>query len=910
MREDLIEGAVRDAGIKAYDVGEITKEIMKGARKIFAILLVIRQPQSILSFVQDDQFQSWLDHKLPFTLDKLQELLSSASLGQEFYEKQWEFTSPVFTKRLLPRVLEDDIILPFVEDKEEDEGGFGVVHTIKVELHHQNFAQLPQQNLVRKEFKPYSNSKSDYELELRNLSILKLIRHSHIIELLGCYTYREKHNLVFPFARGGSLAKLLQGDFISPFRTNHSLLIALCGLSSALRAVHEFFSDDLQAIGCHHDLKPSNILIDGENLLLADFGLSRFKDVSENSNSLFRGGVGDYIAPECEELEGDFNVGHVRRSSDIWSFGCILLEILTYMVKGSRGVQSFRERRMFELENWKYYRFHRGTNKVNQNAIDWIAEIEGAGSKSEQLMGCLIRRMLSLEPEKRPKIEEVSARLRFILISTLIGPIGDLFVLLCDKSHSILALLEWRRFASWQWVLETAENSAPKDRVDFLREISDSEFQAILSRLQGVAEALEVIIPECERPRSRLFLPLRNVNDFLLSILPTSYQTLASMYLESHMLETEDPKLLGNMTSALEENQSTPGHQIALLAAIKRLNVLVSKSSGSGSRDNIIHPNSLQPREVLEDFYTSQVLDPKTKGTNKVLVEWNTYDDHYSDDAIANELFARLEAVADLLSSAHTVDTLRVLHCRGFYHEPGTYTLGLVYDFPQNPQGGGHEDGGADVEDQPEATTLRKILTDDPRGKHRPLLGDRFRLAHKLAESVLEFHKIDWLQKSISSFNIAFFHNRGSSWTQSMQSPYFLGFLSSRQNEESAFTEGPTDDARHKDYQHPEYLRGKVRFRAEFDYYSLGLTLLELGLWSSLEKIVAGSDFAGRSPEEVRDLVLKKRVPHLGQTMGEFYRCAVDVCLRGGLSAEGDSSLEICLKFKEQVVDRLASCSA
>lgn len=764
--------------------------------------------------------------------------------------------------------------------------------------------------LVRKEFRPSSDSKSDYDLELRNLSILKLIKHPHIVELLGCYTYRGKHNLVFPLARGGSLAKLLHEDFKSPFLTDHNFLAALCGLSSALKAVHEFFSDDLQAIGCHHDLKPSNILIDGEKLLLADFGLSRFKDVSENSNSLFRGGLGDYIAPECEELEGDFNIGRICRSSDIWSFGCILAEVLTYMVKGSSGVQSFREKRMFELESWKYYRFHCGTNKVNQKALDWIVDIEVAGSKSEQQMGHLIRRMLSLEPETRPKIEDVNARLRFILISALVIPIGDSFIVLCDKSHSILALLEWRRFASWQWVLETAENEAPNVRADILGEMSDSEFQAILLRLQGIAEALEVSIPECESPRSRLFLPLRNANDFLLSILPTRYQTLARMCLESRMLETEDPEILGNMTSALEHNQSTPGHQIAFLAAIKRLNVLVSKSSGSGSRGNIIEPNILQPRDVLEDFYTSQVLDPETQKLDKVLVEWNTYDDHYSDDEIANELFARLEAVTDLLSSAHTLDKLRVLRCRGFYHEPSTYSLGLVYDFPLDPQSAGHEGGGADVEDQLEATTLRKILTDDPRGKHRAILGDRFQLAHKLAASVLEFHRIDWLQESISSFNIVFFHNRGAPWNQSMQSPYFLGFLSSRQNEENAFTEGPTDDSRHKDYQHPEYLRGKVRFRAEFDYYSLGLTLLELGLWSSLDKIVASSDFSGRSPEEVREILLKKRVPHLGQTMGELYRDAVDACLRGGFGAEGDSSLEICLKFKEQVVDRLASCRA
>jgi hypothetical protein len=142
MDEVLVEKAVRGAGIEAHNVREVTKEIMKGAQKIFAILLIIRQPQSILAFIQDDQLQSSLDHKLPFSLGKLQKLLASAIFGQEFYEKQWEFAAPVFSKRLLPRVLQDDIILPFVEDKEGGEGGFGVVHIIKVEPYHRSFGQL------------------------------------------------------------------------------------------------------------------------------------------------------------------------------------------------------------------------------------------------------------------------------------------------------------------------------------------------------------------------------------------------------------------------------------------------------------------------------------------------------------------------------------------------------------------------------------------------------------------------------------------------------------------------------------------------------------------------------------------------------------------------------------------------
>lgn len=51
---------------------------------------------------------------------------------------------------------------------------------------------------VRKEFIPHANHESDYEAELRNLSILNHLKHPNIIEVLSAFTYRTKHNLIFP----------------------------------------------------------------------------------------------------------------------------------------------------------------------------------------------------------------------------------------------------------------------------------------------------------------------------------------------------------------------------------------------------------------------------------------------------------------------------------------------------------------------------------------------------------------------------------------------------------------------------------------------------------------------------------------------------------------------------------------
>lgn len=744
-------------------------------------------------------------------------------------------------------------------------------------------------------------------------------------------------------ARGGSLADVLEGKGSLPFPTFTSLTIALCGLSSALGAVHTFSSNDLKLIGCHHDLKPSNILVDDEKLLLADFGLTRLKSHSQESQTPFKGVIGDYLAPECEDFERDFEEGTVRRSSDIWSFGCILSEILTYTLKGSYGVSQFRAERLFKIENWKFYRFHCGPNSPNPTVLEWLADVKAKTSGSEHLMAELIEQMLHLKPEDRPNIWQVTARLRLIALKGLCAPVHDLYSSLGERGSSVLALLELRRFESWLWALENAESAFSDDQFRFLRDMSDSVFGVIVSRLGELEGTLKSITNECDKPRSRLFLPLRNTNDYLLSILPDVHRKSATTFFECQILQTEDPELLANINQTLVQDSGMLEHRVGLLAAVKRLNILVSKRYGFDRKTPNIDPGDFENCEPVEDFFTSVMLDTETQRASKVLVEWKAYEEHYSDERIADELFGRLEAIVEVLKSGYQQGMLPVLHCRGFYHDSSRYALGLVYDYPQ-PEApsktesagnkGGEQRGGEEVENL-SPTTLHKIFDDDPRGIRRPLLGDRFRLAQSLAASILEFHKIGWLQKGISSFNIVFFRSRRNSSSfaiQSIQTPYFVGFLHSRQNDESAFTEGPSEDTLHKDYQHPIYLRGagRVRFRAEFDYYSLGLVLLEIGLWSSLGNITTSKEeFKLASPEELRGKLLETVVPLLGRTVGWIYRDAVAACLEGNMFGEAlqqsrgsqpeqgvpvpsdvTPSSDVCLKFKQLVVDRLALCKA
>ena len=74
----------------------------------------------------------------------------------------------------------------------------------------------------------------------------------------------------------------------------------------------------------HSDVKPSNILIDGRgHCYLADFGISRsLADAGLVGEASFQGTV-DYVAPE--QIRGDA----IDARSDIYSFGCVLFEMLT-----------------------------------------------------------------------------------------------------------------------------------------------------------------------------------------------------------------------------------------------------------------------------------------------------------------------------------------------------------------------------------------------------------------------------------------------------------------------------------------------------------------------------------------------------------------------------------------------------
>lgn len=144
-----------------------------------------------------------------------------------------------------------------------------------------------------------------------------------------------------------------------------SVLRQIRGIADAIAHIHQFrvtseqSTTSSQSAGFHHDIKPENILVfstAGDNdrkdqfgtLKLSDFGTSWLPtDRGGLSHDLFidadaGGGTTIYAAPEA------WSNTPMDHTADIWSYGCVIHELLCWIMQGSRWSRIvYHESRIF-----------------------------------------------------------------------------------------------------------------------------------------------------------------------------------------------------------------------------------------------------------------------------------------------------------------------------------------------------------------------------------------------------------------------------------------------------------------------------------------------------------------------------------------------------------------------------------
>ncbi|OAD80525.1 serine/threonine protein kinase AGC family, partial [Phycomyces blakesleeanus NRRL 1555(-)] len=141
--------------------------------------------------------------------------------------------------------------------------------------------------------------------------ILEDVRHPFIVQLMYAFQTNDRLYLILEYATGGEL--------FTHMATENMFLedVARFYLAELVLAL-----EHLHGLGIvYRDLKPENVLLDGEgHVLLTDFGLSKVS-LDGRTNTIC--GTAEYMAPEIL-LEMHYDNG-----VDWWTFGILMFEMLT-----------------------------------------------------------------------------------------------------------------------------------------------------------------------------------------------------------------------------------------------------------------------------------------------------------------------------------------------------------------------------------------------------------------------------------------------------------------------------------------------------------------------------------------------------------------------------------------------------
>ncbi|KAK4359585.1 hypothetical protein RND71_021814 [Anisodus tanguticus] len=148
----------------------------------------------------------------------------------------------------------------------------------------------------------------------REISVMRLVRHSNIVQLYEVMATKKKIYCVMEYVKGGELFnKVAKGKLKEDVaRKCFQQLISAVDLCHS-RGVY------------HRDLKPENLLLDENgNLKISDFGLSAFAESKRQDGLLHTTcGTPAYVAPEVINRRG-----YDGAKADIWSCGVILYVLL------------------------------------------------------------------------------------------------------------------------------------------------------------------------------------------------------------------------------------------------------------------------------------------------------------------------------------------------------------------------------------------------------------------------------------------------------------------------------------------------------------------------------------------------------------------------------------------------------
>ncbi|KAF8410081.1 hypothetical protein HHK36_002603 [Tetracentron sinense] len=296
----------------------------------------------------------------------------------------------------------------FADENVIGEGGYGIVYHGVLK----DNTQVAVKNLL--------NNRGQAEKEFKvEVEAIGRVRHKNLVRLLGYCAEGAHRMLVYEYVDNGNLEQWLHGD-VGPYSplTWETRMNIILGTAKGLTYLHE----GLEPKVVHRDVKSSNILLDKQwNPKVSDFGLAKLLGSERSYVTTRVMGTFGYVAPEYA------STGMLNERSDIYSFGILIMEIIT----GRNPVDYSRPPGEVNLVEWLKMMV---TNQNAERVLDpKIPDKPSLKAFKKALLVAL--RCVDPEAKKRPKMGHV---IHMLEVDDF--PLRDLPGKLCATSFRIIEL--------------------------------------------------------------------------------------------------------------------------------------------------------------------------------------------------------------------------------------------------------------------------------------------------------------------------------------------------------------------------------------------------------------------------------------------------------------------------------------
>ncbi|GLT86237.1 hypothetical protein SLE2022_043900 [Rubroshorea leprosula] len=262
------------------------------------------------------------------------------------------------------------------------QGGFGYVHK----------GVLPSGREIAVKSLKSGSGQGEREFQAE-VEIISRVHHRHLVALVGFCMAGDRRMLVYEFIPNKTLEFHLHGKDRHPMDWATRLKIAL-GAAKGLAYLHE----DCHPRIIHRDIKSANILIDYSfEAKVADFGLAKLTQDNNTHVSTRVMGTFGYLAPEYASS------GKLTEKSDVFSFGVVLLEIIT----GRRPLDMSGDHMDENLVEWARPLCSRAIEQGNYNQLaDPFLENNYVPHEMARLVRCAAA-AIRHSARRRPKMRQI-----------------------------------------------------------------------------------------------------------------------------------------------------------------------------------------------------------------------------------------------------------------------------------------------------------------------------------------------------------------------------------------------------------------------------------------------------------------------------------------------------------------------